>query len=838
MSPEKPLVLITGSEGRIGRGIAAALGDRYTIVGFEQKCDDNHNCITVDISSDEAMASASAQLQQRYGRRIASVIHLAAFYDFSDEPNTLYDEVNVQGTLRLLKVLESFDVEQFIYASTMLVHAPTKPGLPINEEGPLEPKWPYPQSKAAAENEIRARHGRIPIVILRLAGVYTDWGEVPSLTTQIQRIYERQMQSHVFPGNISHGQSFVHLDDVAHAFCLAVERRTHLPDEITMLIGDPVTESYEGLQNLMGQLIHGEAWSTHEVPKTVAVAGAWLQNKMEDVIPDAIDRGVEPFVKPFMVALSDDHFELDISRARKLLNWRPRHTLRETLPKIIGHLKRSPGAWYKRNKIPLPLWLEDIENSLFPNLIDDSRKQEHREHLQTLWCHFANIALGWWLVSSPFIFGLAESWMVAEVLTSPTQRGLALSSTWMTASDVVTGLLIVIFGLLSLSRDYGWARWVTALLGTWLLFAPLIFWTSSAAAYANDTLIGALVILFAVGVPSASGVSPIARMTGPDAPPGWSSNPSTMIQRIAVVALAFVGLFLSRYMAAFQLGHIDNAWDPFFDDGTERVITSSVSEAWPVADAGLGATVYVLEIVTGIIGDSRRWRTMPWIVLFFGILIVPLGAVSIFFIIIQPIVIGTWCTPCLLASLAMLLQIPYSLDEILATLQFMKDRRQKGKSLWHVLWHGDTMENGSTDESASFDAPPMTVLREIMQSGVIFMWTMWVSVAIGVALMLTRVIFDTEGTAADSDHVIGALVITFSIMAMGEVAQPLRFVNILFGAWLIAAPWLLTGYSGLAGAAGVIAGVLLILLALPLGPIHSRYGVWDRWMSISVRKKR
>ncbi|MGH8684299.1 MAG: vitamin K epoxide reductase family protein, partial [Nitrosospira sp.] len=515
---------------------------------------------------------------------------------------------------------------------------------------------------------------------------------------------------------------------------------------------------------MIGQLIHGEAWSTHQVPKTVAVAGAWLQNKMEDVIPDAIDRGVEPFVKPFMVALSDDHFELDISRARRLLNWRPRHTLRETLLKIISHLKRSPGTWYKRNKIPLPLWLEDIEGSPFPSptLIDDHRKQEHSEHLQTLWCHFANVVLGSWLVSSPFIFGLADSWMVAQEIITPTQRGLALSSTWMTASDVITGLLIVIFGFLSLSRDYSWARWIMALLGTWLLFAPLIFWTSSAAAYANDTLIGALVILFAVGVRSAPGVSPIARMTGPAAPPGWSGNPSTMIQRIAVVALAFVGLFLSRYMAAFQLGHIDNAWDPFFDDGTERIITSSVSEAWPVADAGLGATVYVLEIVTGIIGDSRRWRTMPWIVLFFGILIVPLGAVSIFFIIIQPIVIGTWCTPCLVASLAMLLQIPYSLDEILATLQFMKDRRQKGKSLWHVLWHGDTMENGSTDKSVSFDAPPMTVLREIMQSGVIFMWTMWVSVAIGIALMLTRVIFDTEGAAADSDHVIGALVVTFS----------------------------------------------------------------------------
>lgn len=470
-------------------------------------------------------------------------------------------------------------------------------------------------------------------------------------------------------------------------------------------------------------------------------------------------------------------------------------------------------------------------------LIDNNLKQECSKHFQTLWCHFADIALGLWLVSSPFIFGLAESWMVAEELTSPTHRGLALSSTWMTASDVITGLLIVIFGFLSLARDYGWARWTTALLGTWLLFAPLIFWTSSAAAYANDTLIGALVIIFAVGIPPAPGVSPVARMTGPDTPPGWNANPSKMINRIPIIALALVGLFLSRYMAAFQLGHIDNVWDPFFGDGTARITTSKVSEVWPVSDAGLGATVYVLEIVTGIIGGERRWRTMPWIVLFFGILIVPLSAVSIFFIIIQPIVIGTWCTLCLIASSAMLLQIPYSFDEILATLQFMKDRRQKGKSLWHVLWHGDTMEDGNTDDSNNFDAPPMIVLREMVRSGILFRWTMVASVAIGIALMLTRLIFDTEGTAADSDHLIGSLVVTFSIMALSEVGLPLRFANILFGAWLIAAPWLLTGYSGLASAAEVIAGILLILLTLPLGPIRDHYGAWDRWNSISLLKK-
>ncbi len=828
----KPVVIITGSAGRIGTAIAAELGDGYAIIGFEKNCRGNPNCIDVDITSDTAIAEALEQVRQRHGSRIASVIHLAAFYDFSDEPNPLYDKVNVEGTQRLLQALQAFEVEQFLYSSTMLVHAPTEPGVPINEDSRLDPKWPYPQSKVAAEEVIHAHRGNIPAVIFRLAGVYTDNGEVPSLAYQAQRIYERQMISHFFSGDTSHGQSFVHIDDAARAFRNAIERRTQLPKDTTVLIGEPVAESYESLQNLMGRLIHGEPWETREIPKPLAATGAWLQQRMEYVVPDAIDRGVEPFIKPFMVALADDHYELDISRAEKLLGWRPEHTLRDTLPKIIGALKQGPAAWYKQNRIPLPVWLEDADQHPLPSatLISDSRAQQRREHLQTLWCHFANAALGTWLISSPFIFGKAQSWMVAGELITPNQRGLALSDTWMTASDIITGLLIIVFSMLSLSRDHGWARWITASLGVWLLFAPLLFWTPSAAAYANDTLVGALVILFAVVISPPPGISPVARMTGPDAPPGWNYSPSGMTNRIPIVALAFIGLFLSRYMAAYQLGHIDSIWDPFFGDGTARIITSEVSEAWPVADAGLGATVYVMEIITGLIGDKRRWRTMPWVVLLFGILIVPLGAVSIFFIIIQPIVIGTWCTVCLIAALAMLLQIPYSFDEILATLQFLKDRKAKGKSMWHVLWHGDTIEGGSADYSDNFEAPFTALLREILQTGVRFTWTMAASVVIGIGLMMTRVIFGTTGAAADSDHIVGSLVITFSIMALSEVGRPLRFVNIGFGAWLIAAPWLLAGFSGLAAAGGVIAGILLILLALPLGPIRSRYGAWDRWI--------
>ena len=52
-----------------------------------------------------------------------------------------------------------------------------------------------------------------------------------------------------------------------------------------------------------------------------------------------------------MVENSDDHCELDISRARELVGWRPRHSLAGTLPEMIKRLKADPTAWYAKNKL-------------------------------------------------------------------------------------------------------------------------------------------------------------------------------------------------------------------------------------------------------------------------------------------------------------------------------------------------------------------------------------------------------------------------------------------------------------------------------------------------------
>lgn len=997
MSTERSVVLITGVNGRIGTAVAQRLVGKFgDVVGFDLNAASPPppDCvrIPVDLASDQSTEEGLRILRDHHGSHIVAVVHLAAYYDFLGKPSPKYEEITVKGTERLLRGLqrENFEVEQFIFSSTMLVHKPGEPGDFITEDWPLGPTWAYPESKVRTEELIRAKRDRIPALILRLAGVYDDVCHSPPLAHQIQRIFERQLAGHLYSGSTSHGQSFVHLEDVVDAIERAIERRAELPPEVAILVGEPEALSYDELQHTFMRLIQGESGETYDVPGVLAKAGAWLQ---EEVL------GQETFIKPWMIDRANDHYALDITRARTQLGWQPRHTLRETLPKMVAALKADPFGWYREHGLVLPdaiaekLVRAELEARVRPQggrpvtlperagqvgagsvreevhaagelmhacpmhpevcqslpgncpkcgmalepatppveghyacpmhpevvggapgrcpqcgmalellpsegetkhtghgehlghehmmvepaveytcpmhpevvsrepgrcpkcgmtLVPRSGSKEHaghgadehanmmvEDHQKLLWPHYLALTLGFWLLTSPITLGYMSDFAPdANQLRVMAERGLphfALRNLAMTWSDMISGLLVIAFSWLSADsrRRFPWAQWGNAFVGGWLLLAPLVFWTPLPEAYANDTLVGGMIIALSVLIPMMPGMSMEGMMGKPDIPPGWAYTPASWMQRMPIAVLAVIGLLIARYLGAYQLGHVDSVWEPFFAgeggmNGTETIITSDVSKAWPIPDGALGAVVYMLELVMTWMGGRDRWRTMPWMVLALAILILPLGVVSIYFIIIQPIEIGTWCTLCLIAALAMAIMIPCSLDEFVAMGQFLVDARRKGKPFWRTFWTGGAMEGGSDDKSKGIRGNAREMIAESGR-GVTLHLPLLLSCAIGVWFMFTRLTFGNSGAMADSDHLVGALVLTFSIMAFAEVARAVRFINVAFGVWLFAAPWLLEGLgSPLALWNGVIGGVLMIVLALPRGRIRDSYAGWNR----------
>ena len=458
---------------------------------------------------------------------------------------------------------------------------------------------------------------------------------------------------------------------------------------------------------------------------------------------------------------------------------------------------------------------------------------EHHE--KTLWIYWTLILLGFWLIFTPLTFnydiGVVQPSGGRSVWLSLENRIFALR-----LSDFVSGAILIILGFRSLRANHPLSLWICCFVGVWLSFAPVLFWAPTAIAYYNDTFIGMIIMALTVLVPGMPNMVRYMEM-GTSLPRGWTYNPSSWPQRWIMIVLGFAGFLVSRYLAAFQLGYIDAVWDPFFGESTKLVLNSKMSHSLPISDAGLGSLAYTFEFLMGYMGSPSRWRTMPWMVTFFGILVIPLGLVHIFLVISQPVVVGFWCSFCLLAALIMLPMLPLEVDEVIAMGQFIKRKMNEGESFWKIFWKGGGEEEFKIDEERKSEAPDLYVFTK--KPGDIFSASLWgmsfpgtllAAIFFGITLSTLPAFFEAPKTYADALHVGGLLVITVSVIAMGEPFRVLRYGNFLVSGFILAAP-LLFPSSG--GALPWLAGCLALLVALasyPRGVIRHRFGSWDKFI--------
>ena len=368
---------------------------------------------------------------------------------------------------------------------------------------------------------------------------------------------------------------------------------------------------------------------------------------------------------------------------------------------------------------------------------------------------FFSALLGLWLLAAPLTFGYESE------------------------SDWICGALLILVGL-GIRTPRFVAAWGFALIGLWLELAPLLLRTPSVAHYLNDTIVGLLAIALFLILPAWSNQLPDI---GPSIPPGWTYNPSSLPQRLPIAFLAFIGWMLSRYMASYQLGYIDAIWDPFFPDGTFHVITSDISKSFPVPDAGLGALAYSLEMLSTFKGGACRWRTMPWMVLVFGVLAIPLSLTSVILILLQPLVVGAWCTWCLITAFCMLILMALSIDEVVACLQYLKHSKEK-PFLW-LLFQGGKCPGAKRDARTPKLGAPLQELLKASCWGLTFPWNLVLTALFGGGLMLIPSYFALRGLIADLDHALGALIVVVSVISFSEIARPLRWLNVPLTAGIV-----------------------------------------------------
>lgn len=177
-----------------------------------------------------------------------------------------------------------------------------------------------------------------------------------------------------------------------------------------------------------------------------------------------------------------------------------------------------------------------------------------------------------------------------------------------------------------------------------------------------------------------------------NAPP-WNHNPSSWRQRIPICVLAGIAFLIASYMALYQWRLVGSVWDPVFGDQSARVLDSEVSgrmRRWlRIPDAALGAIAYLGDLVFGLAGSTRRWQDRPWLVVLFGLDVIPLGVVSATLVVLQGTVVGSWCFLCLLTAAISLALVVMAYDEVWSSLSYLRRiwrRTGSVRTVWTSFW--------------------------------------------------------------------------------------------------------------------------------------------------------
>jgi len=231
-------VLVTGAAGFIGSHLVERLlSDGREVVGLDDFNDyydpaikrrniepllqrESFALVEGDIRDPDALDS----LFQKY--RPERVVHLAARAGVrpSVEDPQIYIDVNVTGTLGLLRRSIEAGVEKFLYASSSSVYGLSK-DAPFREDSPLGlPASPYAASKIAGEAYCHAYHhlSGMPVTCLRFFTVYGPRQRPDMAIHQFARRILNGDEISLF-GDGSSRRDYTFIDDIINGVVAALD---------------------------------------------------------------------------------------------------------------------------------------------------------------------------------------------------------------------------------------------------------------------------------------------------------------------------------------------------------------------------------------------------------------------------------------------------------------------------------------------------------------------------------------------------------------------------------------------------------------------------------------
>lgn len=248
-----------------------------------------------------------------------AVVHLAArvhvMQEASADPLAEFRRVNVDGTLNLARQAAAAGVRRFVFISSIGVNGSVSFQRPFTADDEAAPHSPYAVSKYEAELGLRvlAAETGLEVVIIRPPLVYGLGapGNFGALMHAVQRGWPLPL------GAIHNKRSLVALDNLVDFIALCV----HHPNAAnqTFLVSDGEDVSTAELVRRMARAM-GKTPRLIPVPRWLLRWGAVLLGRRD------------------VVQRLCGNLQLDISKARKMLGWKPPCSVDEGLRQAVSGL--------------------------------------------------------------------------------------------------------------------------------------------------------------------------------------------------------------------------------------------------------------------------------------------------------------------------------------------------------------------------------------------------------------------------------------------------------------------------------------------------------------------
>ncbi|MGI8485628.1 MAG: vitamin K epoxide reductase family protein, partial [Thermomicrobiales bacterium] len=128
------------------------------------------------------------------------------------------------------------------------------------------------------------------------------------------------------------------------------------------------------------------------------------------------------------------------------------------------------------------------------------------------------------------------------------------------------------------------------------------------------------------------------------------------------------------YLTLYQINVIGSVWEPFFGNGSKKILDSSLATSLPIPDALLGVIAYLVEVVLDLAGGEDRWHRRPWLTIAFGVVVIGMAAGSVGLVLMQAFYFQAFCTFCLVSAAISFVIAGLALGEPRASLRHLRGR--------------------------------------------------------------------------------------------------------------------------------------------------------------------